>query len=186
MATQTLQSDLLHEFHENRRMLDDQIAALDPLGVQLRRPGVARVANATGLVALELLCYAGCLGAILCVVFMNQLYPLYLATHLRDAAVAAPAISHAQAEHLVWLIIGLLIGVGLLLLILGRYIRRLRLKNAVLSVAGRDVKAIVGQQLQRRAALNALAQRHHLDPIGSLSDSPNNSRDINDIANPAY
>ncbi len=47
--------------------------------------------------------------------------------------------------------------------------REIRLKNDILNHAGKDIKQIVGQHLERKAALETIEQRHLLGTISGVS-----------------
>jgi hypothetical protein len=74
--------------------------------------------------------------------------------------------------------------IALLFYVMARIIRRIRLKNDVLDLAGRNIKELMGQHLQRKAAIDAIEQRHFLElPQYEDGIKVNN---VNSIPNPGY
>lgn len=183
-SQQKLHDDLLYEFSRERQTLSEQISVCEPLALSLRKPAAQRLASATGLVLLEIICYLAFVGAIAAIFLTDRIYPLYLLNRLRYDERAREVLTFNNATHLYWLVVCLLLGVGLLFLITARLLHRVRLKNAILSTAGRDIKTVVAALLNRKAALEAVAQRHQL----SLEPARMEVRDvdINDIKNPGY
>lgn len=183
-AQQKLHDDILYEFNQERQMLSDQIHICEPLALSLRKPAARRLASATGLVLLEVLCYLLFAGGIAMLFLVDEIYPLTLLNRLRYDQAARSVLTYNNATNLYWLVMCLCMGIGILFLIIGRLIRRVRLKNAILSLAGRDIKTVVATMLNRKAALEAVAERHQL----ALEPARLEIRDVdvNDIANPGY
>ena len=162
MTSTRLQDDLMQEFQATRQMIQNQLDLFDPMAGSLRRPAAQRILRKGVLIFWELLCYAAVLGSIAAAVFMNRLIPFYMLAELRQRGPAA-GFNAYEANMLYWTVTGLILLSGLLLLVLARSLRRIRLKNDILSTAGRHIKTLVGQHLQRKAALEALEQRHFMD-----------------------
>lgn len=173
---------MLYEFSQERQMLSDQINLCEPLALQLRKPAARRLASATGLILLEAICYLLFAAGFAAIFLVDEIYPLTLLNKLRYDQTARSIMSTDSASHLYWLVMCLCIGAGILFLIIARLIRRIRLKDAILSTAGRDIKTVVAAMLHRKAALEAVAQRHHL----SLEPSKLEVRDVNEVENPGY
>ncbi len=180
MVPTKLQDDLIQEFRAEQALIREQLSRFDPLATALRQPAARRLLSATWLVLLEVLCYVLALGGILAAVFHKTLYPLYLLVRFRrpeyETLIGPPNVTNLQL-----LVYGLLAGVVVLLLWLGRNLRRIRLKNALLARTGIAVKDLVGDLLQRKAALNALEQRHFAYLPGTEDASS-----VNSVRNPAY
>lgn len=115
-------------------------------------------------------------------VFLNQLYPFYYIFHLqREEYTRTFGIANIQRLHWgMYILIGI---IALLFILLARCLRRIRLKNSILHLAGRDMKTLVGQHLHRKAALDAIEQRHFLQLPPETPQAPD---DVNDVANPGY
>jgi hypothetical protein len=178
MATTRLQDDLLHEFQEEKRMIRSQIEDFEPLAVSLRKPAAQRLAN-NGLILFgELLCWALFLAAIAVCIFLNKLYPFYLLFQLRQPRYADLGTQNVQL--LQWSLYGLVGLLGIAFLLLARSLGLIRLKNAILHMAGARIITLVGQHLQRKAAIDAIEQRH-------FNELPSDHRtDVNAIPNPGY
>lgn len=181
-SQQKVHDDILYEFSQERQMLSDQINVCEPLALQLRKPAARRLANNTGLVLLEVICYLLFAAGIAVIFLVDDIYPFTVLNRLRYEDSARSVVSAESAKNLYWLVIFLCVGAGILFLIIARLIRRIRLKNGILSTAGRDIKTVVAAMLNRKAVLEALAQRHQLN----LEPTKLEVRDINDIANPGY
>lgn len=183
MATPRLQDDLLQDFRADQQFVAQQIARLDPIATSLRRPAVARVASSSGIFFAELLCYLGALALIGCAVFSDKIYPLLLFTRFKREEFTA-LIRPGNVEVLYWWMIGALLVSALLLYCLARALRRVRIKNALLARTGSTVKSLVGDLLKRKAAIDALEQRHS----GEIADLPTAVAysDVNDVQNPGY
>ncbi len=179
----SLQNDLLQEFRAERKMVYDQLDVLDPLGTALRKPAAQRLLSSGLLVVCEILCYLLALSTIAFMVFMNKIYPFYI---LNDLLYNTQAKATIGTENVTFLNIGVysIAGVvALLLFIIARMSRKIRLKNRILHQAGKDIKLVVAQYLQRKAAIDAIDQRHFLElPASSYTDSVT----VNDIPNPGY
>jgi hypothetical protein len=179
MPITRLQDDLLHEFREEKRMIESQIEDFEPLAVKLRRPAAQRLASKGLILFGELLCWAVFLGAIATCIFLNKLYPFYLLFQLnRPAHVDELGIQNVQ--FLQWSMYGLIGLCGVAFLLLARTLARIRQKNDILNMAGSRIKILVGQHLLRKAAINTIEQRHFNElPVDYKTD-------VNAIPNPGY
>ena len=178
MPVNKLQDDLLHEFRASKNMIINQIELFEPLAASLRKPAARRLVAKGLLVFAELLCWLLALGAIAFAVFLNKLYPFYILFQLRRTEFKSLGANNILS--LQWAVYGLIGLIALLIVMQARMLRRIRLKNDVLSLAGRDIKTLVGQHLSRKAAIDAIEQRHFDELPLPLK------RDINDIPNPGF
>ena len=178
MATTRLQDDLLREFREAKRMIQSQINEFEPLAVSLRKPAAQRLAAKGLILTGEALCWLAFLGSIALCIFLNKLYPSYLLFEIRQPRYANLGLQNIQ--FLQWMVYGIIGLNGLTFLLLARSLARIRQKNAILHMAGARIKTLVGQHLQRKAAIDAIEQRHFNELPGY--DSTN----INEIPNPGY
>lgn len=178
MAVTRLQDDLLHEFQEEKRMIRSQIEDFEPLAVSLRKPAAQRLANKGLILFAELLCWAIFLSTIAACIFLNRLYPFYLLFQLRQPRYAD--LGDQDVRTLLWSVYGLIGLSGFVFLLLARSLARIRQKNVILHMAGSRIKTLVGQHLHRRAAIDAIEQRHFNElPLGLNTD-------VNAIPNPGY
>ena len=200
MALTTLKDDLLHEFREERIMINDQIELLDPLATSLRKPEAQRLLSNSTLIISEVTCYIISLGGLAFIAFMHKIYPFVV---LNQVFYDPETRARAGTSNMLFLILGIyglaLIGITLMFII-GRMAREMRLKNEVLNLAGKDIKIIVGQHLERKAALDTIEQRHMLGLSGVSTAPPKQSTietptaafrmsglgSINQIPNPGF
>ncbi len=175
MAVTRLQDDLLQHFREEKRLIQLQIDEMEPLSVSLRRRAAARLTGKGLILFGELLCWALLLAAVAAPFFLNKLYPFYQL--YEPATVKTLGMQHAQA--LQWSVIALIASTGLLLFFLARALARIRQKNDILHLAGRRIKTLVGQLLQRKAAIDTLEQRH-------FNELPAPATGVNEVPNPGY
>lgn len=180
MALTRLQEDLLQEFKEERRMIVNQIELFDPLASSMRRPAAQRLFSKGALIFLELFVWLAFFGTIALGFLLKKLFPYYVLGQLQARATEA-GIGRYNADALYWGVIGLIAGAALLWLIIARMIRRIRLKNDILHLAGSRIKTLVGQHLERKAAIDAIEQRHFLEiPATDVN------RNVNEVENPGY
>ena len=179
MATSRLQDDLLHEFREEKRMISSQLDIFDPMAVSLRKPAAQRLANAGLLVFGELLCWLAVLGAIAFAIFLQKLYPFYLLFKIKGPSYTE-TLGLQNVQLLLWSFYGMIALAAILFLFLARTLRRIRLKNAILNIAGKHIKTLVGQHLNRKAAIHALEQRHFAEMPQEAGSN------VNEVLNPGY
>lgn len=203
MSLTTLKDDLLHEFREERVMISDQIELLDPLATSLRKPAAQRLLSSGTLIMTEFICYIISLGGIAFMAFMHKIMPFNVLSQMFYSSSLRNGIGATNLFFLILAIYGLAaIGV-VLIFVIGRMAREIRLKNDILNMAGKDIKTIVGQHLERKAALDTIEQRHML---GMSGVSPNNNaksitdgvvtysnpgitqvkRSVNEVINPGF
>src|SRR5580704_15621582 len=120
MALTTLKDDLLHEFREERIMINEQIELLDPLATSLRKPAAQRLLSSSTLIITEITCYITSLGGIAFMAFMHKIYPFVM---LEQIFYNAQYRVNLGSENLLYFILGIyglvLIGV-ILIFIIGR------------------------------------------------------------------
>ncbi|MES2703632.1 MAG: hypothetical protein V4649_13400 [Bacteroidota bacterium] len=184
MSFATLKDDLLQEFREERIMINEQIALLDPLATSLRRPAAQRLLSSGTLMITETSCYIVSLGGVAFVSLMHRIYPLSLLNTLLYDPVVRSKAGSLNIMYLLLAVYGIASISVIGIFIIGRMAREMRLKNDILNHAGKDIKTIVGQHLERKAALDTIEQRHHL---GVSSVSPVVKKPaVNDMPNPGY
>lgn len=182
MTSTRLQDDLLRDFKEQKKMIYKQVELLDPLATSLRKPAAQRLISKGALIFSEVLCYVLFLGIIAFMVFMDKIYPFYILSELRFKSEFRQLgwINIQAFVFSFYVIVGL---VGILILSLGRAARAFRLKNDILNLAGKNIKLVIGQHLERKASIDSIEQRHFLElPNEHLEEGVS----INDIPNPGY
>ena len=186
MPLTTLRDDLMQEFREECIMIREQMEILDPLGTSLRKPAAQRLIDASVLIVIEFLCYALFLGGIAFMVMMPNIYPFTVGSSIYHT----PEISNRLGGPNVYnfLLAGYCIVTltTILFLVIGRMARVIRLKNAILNQAGKDIKDILGMHLERSAAIDTLEQRHMLNVSGISMPAKKEKVKINEVGNPGY
>jgi len=183
MSLTTLKDDLLQEFREERTMINEQIELLDPLATSLRRPAAQRLISASTLVLVELVCYVVSVGGIAFVAFMHRIYPFSLLSQIFYNVQDRNHIGSLNVTYLTLAVYGIAIFCAILVFLIARMAREIRLKNEILYVAGKNIKTIVGQHLNRKALMDTIEQRHYL---GAPSITEPTKVKVNEVLNPGY
>ena len=190
MSLISLKEDLLQEFREERTMINEQIEILDPLATSFRKPAAQRLLKSTTLLISELICYLLGAGGITVVAFFNYTYPFKVL--LSISSYGGPASGQPGADVLTSAAYLMTIVATLLVLICGRMARAIRQKNAILNKAGKDIRKIVGQHLERKAAIDTIEQRQMLvpgiQPVEKTREVPafQPSEKVNEVLNPGF
>jgi len=155
-----LEDDLINDFREQKKFVQEEIALFDPLAASLRRPAATRLVSKGSLIIVEILCYLLFLATIAFMILLKKVYPFSV---LEDIFYNDQMRNHLGIVNVVYLEIAVycVIGfTGLLFLLIGTAVRAIRLKNDILHIAGKHMKALVGQLLKRKAAIETIEQRH--------------------------
>ena len=189
MALTTLKDDLLQEFGEERIMISEQMELLDPLGTSLRKPAAQRLLSSTTLFLTEFLCYTLFIGGIAAMIMMPNLYIVKLLNNINSK----PDLYHdtldvEMVKTSILASYGIIAISSIFILIIGRMARTIRHKNDILYQAGKDIKIILGQHLERQAAIDTIEQRHLLNFSGIAMPLKNKPMkvNVNDISNPGF
>lgn len=179
-----LHDDLLYEFKEHKTLIYSQLEVFDPMGTQLSKPAAQRLVNKGILIVSEILCYLLALGVIAFAFFMNKIYPFYILSELqhKDDYVKLGWMNVRMFTLAIYGMIGI---IALLLYFLGTALRQIRLKNDILSFAGKHIKTLVSQHLKRKASIDAIEQRHFLE-LPDFQPEGVSSVKVNDVPNPGY
>lgn len=184
MTSTRLQDDLLKDFKEQRKMIYKQVELLDPLATSLRKPAAQRLISKGSLIFSEVLCYVIVLGLIAFVVFMDKIYPFYILTELRFKS-EFRQLGWVNIQAFVMAVYALVIIIAILFFGLGRAARAFRLKNDILNLAGKNIKLVIGQHLERKASIGSIEQRHFQElPNEHLEEE--DGVVINEVPNPGY
>lgn len=182
MTSTRLQDDFLRDFKEQKKMIYEQVELLDPLGTSLRKPAAQRLISKGALIFSEVLCYLLAIGVIVFLFFMDKIYPFYILTDMRFKS-EFKSLGWINIQAFTFAIYGAFVLIALLFLGLARSSRAIRQKNDILSLAGKSIKEIVGQHLQRKAAIDTIEQRHFQElPNEHLEEGVQ----VNDVLNPGY
>ncbi|RYZ52847.1 MAG: hypothetical protein EOP49_08640 [Sphingobacteriales bacterium] len=182
MTNTRLQDDLMNDFREQKRLIKEQIELFDPLATSLRRPAAQRLMSKGGLIFAETFFYILCLGAIAFTAVMNIVHPFSLLSRIRYITDVPGGFRYSDKEMLSIAVHALTALIAILFFIIARIIRRVRLKNDILDLAGRNIKLLVGQHLNRKAAIDAIEQRHFVE----LPDFVEPGGDLQSMPNPGY
>jgi hypothetical protein len=184
MSLSPLKDDLLQEFRQERKMVNEQVAMLDPLVTSLNRPAAKSTTTSASLIVAEIFCYLLTAGGVALLATMHNIYPF---STLKNMLYETEIRMKAGPENVIYLMLAVY-GMAALLVIfiflLGRAARATRQKNKILKQARLDATAIMGQQLERKAAIDAIEQRHMLG-ASSITISPK-QQPVTEIANPAF
>ncbi len=160
MQPLSLKEDLILDFQEQKKALAGQMDLINPMATSLRKPAARRMADAGFLIFLEILVWAACLSCIAFLVFMNKLYPFYYLSQLKHDTDIKSLYNLKDLEMLDWCIKGLGLLAALLLFIIARMVHKIRQKNSVLNLAGKNMKLLAEQFIKRKASMGSLMEKH--------------------------
>ncbi|MDI9320048.1 MAG: hypothetical protein QM530_06170 [Phycisphaerales bacterium] len=170
MENLRLQEDLLKEFKEEKRLINEHLALLDPLAVSLRKPVVARLWSNVVLLVFEALAWLGIVAVVAFCIIRDKIYPFYILARMRSKS-AALGFSNTDMSNLYWSVILFAAIIALLFFIIARNLAQLRKKNAILQMAAKSIKTVVGEQLKRKAAIETLDQRYFTSFVAPFESS---------------
>jgi hypothetical protein len=176
-----LHEDLLKAFKEEKELIVEHLSLLDPLAVSLRKPIAARVWNSIVFVILESIIWLSILAVIAFSVLRDKVYPFYILARLRTKG-AELGFSDRDMNNLYYVTLVFAVLIVLLLFIIARNLAALRKKNNILQLAGQTIKTVVGEQLKRKATIEAIDQRH----FGILTPEVIPDLKATEVINPAY
>jgi hypothetical protein len=176
-----LQDDLLHDFKEQKEMINRQLEVFDPLGTELSKPAARRLVSKTLLIFTEVLCYLLSLGSAASVVLITIIYPLYRQFHYQPEYIEVRGENIEVFTAASGAFAGIL---AVLFFFLARAVRSIRLKNDILHFAGKHIKTMVSQHLKRKAAIDIIEQRHFFE-LPPIHPGPEKA-DVNAVPNPGY
>lgn len=179
-----LQDDLLRDFKEQKAMIYSQLEVFDPMGTQLAKPAAQRLVNKGILIVSEILCYLLALGAIAFAFFLTKIYPFYILSEIQYKSdyVKLGWMNVRMFTICIYALIGL---IAILFYALGSALRHIRLKNDILSFAGKHIKTLVSQHLTRKASIDTIEQRHFLE-LPDFQDEGISKVKVSEVPNPAY
>jgi hypothetical protein len=179
-----LQDDLLRDFKDQKAMIYSQLEVFDPMGTQLAKPAAQRLVNKGILIVSEILCYLLALGVIAFAIFLTKIYPFYILNELqyKNDYIKLGWINIKMLTICIYAILGL---VSILFFALGSAMRQIRLKNDILSFAGKHIKTLVSQHLTRKASIDTIEQRHFLE-LPDFQEEGISKVKVTDVPNPAY
>lgn len=170
MTPTRLQDDLIKDFLEQKRTINEQIKLIDPMATSLRRPVAQRLLHSSFSIFLEVICWLLFAGLLAYVVFMDRLVPFYVLSKLIQTGKGQPGFTDNELVALNWSIKGLVVLIALLVLVISRMLAKIRQKNAILHIAGKNMKQLVEENLKRKSAIEAIEQRHIME-LPATTDS---------------
>lgn len=183
MSLTRLQDDLLHDFKEQKAVIEQQLEVFDPMGMELAKPAARRLVSKSILIITEILCYLLSLGSIAFAVFLTKLYPFYILEEIKVKPEYSKLgnMTVSLFNLSIYAMIGLM---ALLFFLLGMAVNSIRRKNDILHFAGKHIKTLVSQHLKRRAAIETIEQRHFMEmPVVTPAAEPVK---VNEVPNPGY
>ncbi len=179
-----LQDDLLQDFKEQKTVIYSQLEVFDPMGTQLSKPAAQSLVSKGILIVGEILCYLLALSAIAFAVFLTKLYPFYIISEIQNKSdyIKLGPMNVRIFTLCIYTLIGI---ISLLFYGLGAALRQIRLKNDILSFAGKHIKTLVSQHLKRKASIDAIEQRHFLELPDFQPEGVSSIR-VNEVPNPGY
>jgi hypothetical protein len=186
MPLTTLKDDLLKEFREERIMIKEQIELLDPLATSMRQPAAQRLLSSSTLVLTEFSCYILSVGGLAFIALMHLIYPFKAMNDMLYNSLVRNSIGSTNLFYLIIAVYGFAITIVAFIFIIGRMAREIRLKNDILHQAGKDIKTIVGQHLERKATHDTIEQRHMLGMSAVAQPGITQVTPINQVMNVGY
>jgi hypothetical protein len=160
-----LQEELIRDFQEQKKMISEQVELIDPMATSLRKPAARRLFHAGIIVFMEIIAWLLFLGCIAFAVFMDRLSPFYIINQIIHDSNLGSKYASSDLNMLHWGIRGMAAVASILFFIIARMLGAIRIKNSVLHVAGRNMKLLAEQLLKRKAAMEALEQRHPFEML---------------------
>ena len=160
-ALEALHEDLIKDWQEQKKLVKEQVILIDPMATSLRKSMAQRFLNASWNVIMEILMYLLSIASIAYIFFINNIGPFYVIDKVAtDPEIVRVKVPQMDMDNLGLSLKGIFILLAILFFIIGRMLANIRSKNATLSLAGKNMKTISGQMLQRKSTIEAIEQRH--------------------------
>jgi hypothetical protein len=157
---EALFNDLVSDWQNQKSLIKEQIALIDPMATSLRKSTAQRFLNASLNVLMEVLMYVLSLASIAFLFFLNNLGPFYVLCKIQAMPEINARLSSSELSNFDLALKALFVVVAVLFFVIGRMLANIRHKNATLSLAGKNMKTISGQHLVRKTEIETLEQRH--------------------------
>ena len=181
MATNRLNDDLLQNFKEQKELITEQIKIFEPIAESLSRPAAVHLLGQGTLIVLEILCYLLFIGTVVLAFMLGKIPPFNI---LKEMSASSSFVMQAGVQNVLYfnfVFYAMIALIALLFLIVGVNMSSIRRKNQILSVAGKNLKVLVGQHLRHKAAIDTIEQRHFMELPVVLP-----SQRVNEVPNPGY
>jgi hypothetical protein len=182
MQPDTLYKDLLQDFKSQKEIIDEQIDTFEPLTASLRMPAAQRLFNKGILILLEYFFYLLAIALFTYVFFINHLVPFYILNTIKQQG-ANGSFPVSDVNMLYWAVIAMVVCFGVLFFYIARLLRKIRLKNNIIHTVTKNIKALLAQHLQRKAAIKAIEQRHFGEWTAQVTGE--NKTEVNEVPNQA-
>lgn len=171
MELTKLQEDLLHEFKEQKEIIEKQLEMLGPLEARLHKRAATRLLGKSWLLLMEIVCYTLAGGSIALAVLMDKVYPFAILREIRKwpemqneyTYINNPQLMEGHMNVFEIVLAAICCVAGLLFFIIGRNLSSIRRKNDIIHNVGKDIKTLVGQHLNRKAAIHSVESRHFMN-----------------------
>lgn len=192
MSLVSLKDDLLQEFREEKVMITEQIELLDPLVAALNKPAARHMLGSGTLIIAEIACYIVTAGGLAFTLLMHTIYPFSILREVFYNPELRYKVGAMDLTYLTLAVYALSALAVIFAFVLGRTAREIRLKNEILYQAGKDVKVMIGQHLERKAIIDTIEQRHMLGapvisyPAKEKKEQERKKESVATIGNPAF
>jgi hypothetical protein len=170
MVSNNLKEDLIRDFLDQKKNINEQLSLIDPMAASLRKPAAKRLFHNGIIIVFEIMAWLLFLGCIALIFLMDRITPFHILNRLLHDSNIKDHYNASDLELLHWAIIGLVGIIGFLFFIITRMLASIRMKNTVLNIAGRNMKSLAEQMLHRKAVINSFEQRYELE-LPSDTDS---------------
>ncbi|KAA5534647.1 hypothetical protein F0919_08510 [Taibaiella lutea] len=182
MVSNNLKEDLIRDFLDQKKSINEQLLLIDPMAASLRKPAAKRLFHNGVIILLEIIAWLLFLGCIALIFLMDRITPFHILNRLIHDSSLREHYSFADFDLLHWAIIALVALAGILFFVITRMLASIRMKNTVLNIAGRNMKSLAEQMLHRKAVINSFEQRYELElPSDTDSIVIQNPKPHNDI-----
>ncbi len=181
MVSNSLYQDLVEDFKKQNQIIDEQINVFEPITASLRKPAAQRLLNTGSLALFEFIFYLIGIASLVFAVMMKHVVPFYILETLK-VKILETGFSSTDVTALFWLVTGLFVLTGFLCFYIARLLRKIRLKNKILHTVNKQIKILLSQHMQRKAAIDHIEKKHFTE----LPTLPPNNTDVNDVPNPGY
>ena len=182
MVSNNLKEDLIRDFLEQKKSINEQLQLIDPMAASLRKPAAKRLFHNGLIILFEILAWLLFVGCIALIFLIDRVAPFYIMSRIMHDTNIKATYNIDDLHLLDWSIKGLVAIIGILFLIIARMLTSIRMKNTVLNIAGKNMKSLAEQMLHRKAIIDSFEQRYELElPADTDSIVIQNHKPHNDI-----
>ncbi len=182
MKTNTsLYQELVEDFKEQNKLIDEQINVFEPLTASLRKPAAQRLLNKGSLAIFEIIFYCLFIGSIVFAFMLKHLVPFYILNQLKERG-AQSGFPVSDVNTLYWSIVAMAVLLGIVFLYIARLLRKIRLKNAIIYTVNKHIKVLLQEHLKRKNKIDDIEKKYFTE----LPSLEQDKIDVNDVPNPGY